>query len=171
MNLILFGFKGAGKTHFGKLLSIKMHRPFIDTDDLLQELYAKRTGSRKNIREIYKTLKEEGFRLLEKEALHLLKDLKDTIIALGGGVVLDPTNIELLETIGTLVYLKASPAKLKSRIRDELPAFANSEEAFLQIFHEREPIYRSIRAHTIDTDLLDEAGVVAALNSIVISES
>jgi hypothetical protein len=31
---------------------------------------------------------------------------------------------------------------------------------------EREPIYRSIPALTVDTDALDEAGVLAALYSI-----
>lgn len=174
MNLILFGFKGAGKTHFGKLLSLKMHRPFVDTDDILLELYAKRTGKKRNIREIYKELQETGFRELEKETLHYLKGLQNTIIALGGGMVLDPKNVEILEKIGALVYLKASAHKLKERIfKDELPAILakeNPEQAFLEMIHEREPIYRSIKARTVDTDALDEAGILAALNSIFLLE-
>jgi shikimate kinase len=175
MNLILFGFKGAGKTHFGKLLSIKMHRPFIDTDHLILELYTKQTGKKKTITEIYKELKEEGFRSLEKQTFEILKDVKNSIIALGGGFVLDPENIEKLELLGSLVYLKASVQKLKERIfKDELPAFLakdDPEQAFLDMYHEREPIYRSIKARCVDTDILDEPGVLAALNSIFLLES
>jgi len=174
MNLILFGFKGSGKTHFGKLLALKMHRPFIDTDDLVVELYTKQTGKKRNIREIYRELQEEGFRKLEKETLPLLKNLKNAIIATGGGLVLDPENVAILEKIGALVFLKASPHKLKQRIfKDELPSFIEKGDptaSFLQMVHEREPIYASIKARAVDTDVLDEAGILAALNSILLLE-
>src|SRR5690606_15787902 len=128
MNFILFGFKGAGKTHFGKLLSYQMHRPFIDTDDLIVELYAKQTGTHRNIRQIYKELKDAEFRKLEKQALHLLTNIENSIIAVGGGLVLDPENVERLQKIGSLIYLKAPIQKLKERIfKDELPAFLATE--------------------------------------------
>lgn len=172
MNLILFGFKASGKTHFGKLLAVKMHRPFIDTDDLILELYAKESGHRRTMREIYADLGKEGFRTLETKAIHLLKYVADSIISLGGGAVLNPENVELLQTIGTMVYLKTSPEKLKERIfKNELPSFLDPKDpegSFYKMVQERDPIYRSIPALTIDTDALDEAGVLAALNSILI---
>jgi len=172
MNLILFGFKAAGKTHFGKLLAIKMHRPFIDTDDIILELYHKETGHKRTMREIYAELGKEGFRALETKALHLLKYVKGTIIALGGGAVLDPKNVELLQTVGTLVFLKASPEKLKERMfKTEIPPFLDPKDpegSFYRMIQEREPIYRSVPAHTINTDTLDEAGVLAALYSILL---
>ena len=40
MNIILFGFKSCGKTHFGKKLSFQLSRPFIDTDQMIEEEYA-----------------------------------------------------------------------------------------------------------------------------------
>lgn len=174
MNLLLFGFKASGKTHFGKLLSIKMHRPFIDTDDLILELYMKETEKRRNAREIYAEIGKEAFRALEKRALHLLKNVKDAIIALGGGAVLDPDNLAFLQTVGAMVFLKASPEKLKERIfRDELPSFLDPKDpegSFYRMVQERDPIYQSIPARSIDTDALDEAGVLAALNSILLLE-
>jgi shikimate kinase len=174
MNLILFGFKASGKTHFGKLLSIQMHRPFIDTDDLILELYLKETGKKKNPREIHAHLGEEKFRALETKALYCLKDVKNSIIALGGGAVLKHENILFLQTIGAMVYLKTSPEKLKSRIfQKELPSFLDPKDpegSFYRMIHEREPIYRSIPARSIDTDGLDEAGVLAALRSILLLE-
>lgn len=174
MNLILFGFKGAGKTHFGKLLSMHMHRPFIDTDDLILELYSKETGKRRKIKEIYVEMGEEGFRALEKQAIYTLKNVEGSIIALGGGAILDPETAEFLQTIGALVYLKANPEKLKKRtFEGEFPSFLDKkdpEETFYRMVHEREPIYRSIPARSIDTDALDEAGVLAALSSILLLE-
>lgn len=174
MNLILFGFKASGKTHFGKLLSIQMHRPFIDTDDLILELYLKEMGKKRSSREIHAELGEEKFRTLETRALHLLKDVKNSIIALGGGAVLNPENVTFLQTVGAMVYLKTSPETLKSRLfRKELPSFLDPKDpegSFYKMVQERDPIYRSISARSIDTDGLDEAGVLAAIRSILLLE-
>lgn len=174
MNLILFGFKGSGKTHFGQLIAKQMHRPFIDTDDLILELYAKETGHVRKIREIAIKLGESGFRALEKRAIELLKEVKNAVIALGGGAVLDPENVEVLQKIGALVYLLTGPEKLKERIfKEELPSFLDPkkpEDSFWEMIQEREPIYRSIPARRVDTDALDEAGVLAALSSILLLE-
>jgi len=174
MNLILFGFKGCGKTHFGKLLAIKMHRPFIDIDDLISELHAKETGKRCRAREVHAALGDRGFRSLESQAVHTLQGIENSIIALGGGTVMDPKNVELLQKIGALVYLKTGPEKLKKRMsKDEIPSFLDKndpEGSFLRMIHEREPIYRSIPARCVDTEALDEAGVIAALSSIMLLE-
>ena len=172
MNLILFGFKGCGKTHFGKLIAKKMHRKFIDTDDLVIELFEKKTKKALSIREIYKKLGNDAFRALEKEALFSLKDVKEAVIALGGGAVLDPANVEWLQKIGCLVYLSASKETLQRRVlKDEIPAFLDEKapkEAFFKMYQERLPIYQSIRAAKIDCDALDEAGILAALQSILV---
>ncbi|MBM3183681.1 MAG: hypothetical protein FJZ64_00015 [Chlamydiae bacterium] len=169
MNLILFGFKGCGKTHFGKLFAKKMHRKFIDTDDLIVECY---TQKNLTVREIYKKLGEEGFRALEKKALFSLKNVKDSIISLGGGAVLDPENVEFLQKLGCLIYLKTSKETLEKRLfKDEPPAFLNEKDpkgAFFKMVQERRPIYESIPATTIDCDNLDEAGVLAALQSLLV---
>lgn len=174
MNLILFGFKASGKTHFGKLFALKMHCPFIDTDDLVLELYAKETGKRRKIKEIHAKLGPEGFRALEKQAIQTLKNVDHSIIALGGGTVLDPANVEFLQTIGALVFLKTEAEKLKKRIfKEELPSFFDKKDpegSFWSMIQEREPIYRSIPARCVDTDALDEAGVLAALSSILLLE-
>ncbi len=167
MNLILFGFKGSGKTHFGKLLAKELGRRFIDTDDLLIEL----DGKKRTAKEIYAELGEKGFRELEKRTVHSLKGVENAVIALGGGAVLDPESVDFLLKLGEMIYLDAPPDTLKKRIfRDELPAFMNGTDDFLRIYQERRPIYESIPARRIRTGELDEAGVLAALRSILLLE-
>jgi shikimate kinase len=173
MNLILFGFKGCGKTHFGKLLAQKMHRRFLDTDDLIAELFAKKTGQHTLVREIYIQLGKESFRALEKEAIYALRSVKNGVIALGGGAVLDPENVELLQKIGCLVYLSTSAETLQKRIWKDgkTPAILESDDpqaSFLEMYQERRPVYESIPAAKIDCDALDEAGVLAALQSLLV---
>ena len=174
MNLILFGFKGCGKTHFGKLLAKTMQRPFIDTDDLINALFAKQTGKHLSNQAIYKQIGAAQFRALETEALASLKGCENTIIALGGGAVLDPNNVELLQNIGSLVYLSTNPTTLRTRMsKENPPAFLDEndlEASFLATVQERLPIYESIPAARIDCDILDEAGILAALRSILILE-
>ncbi len=172
MNLILFGFKGSGKTHFGKRLAADVHYPFVDTDDVICDLYFKETKERLSTREIYRRLQEHGFRALENRAVRTLSRLSNTIIALGGGAILDPQNAEFLQSIGELVYLEASPDTLKRRMfKDEAPAFLNDANAFAEMIQSRKPIYESIPSRRLNVDQLDEAAVLASLKSILILEN
>lgn len=171
MNLILFGFKGCGKTYYGKRLAEKIHRPFVDTDSLMLDLYLQETGETLSVREIHRKHGEEAFRALEKQAIEQLSSLSNTIISLGGGAILDPENREALQKIGDLVYLQAGVQTLRRRmLQKELPAYLQDESAFDTMYASRLPIYESIPAHRIDVDLLDEPAVIAALRNILIFE-
>ena len=159
MNIILFGFKGVGKTHFGKLLSLHLNRPFIDTDDLMGPLLSSR--------EIYETLGEKGFRKMEEEIVETLASQSDSVIALGGGTVLSVSNVRLLQKIGRLIYLRSHFDPLKERIlKNGPPSFIdpkNPIESLHQVYLERLPIYEAIQAESIDVDLLDEKAVLAKI--------
>lgn len=156
MNLILFGFKGSGKSHFGRLLAQKLHHPFIDTDALIVHLYTQATGYSITTRAIYQAIGEEAFRTLERKALSTLLNLENTVVAVGGGAVLDPHNVALLTEIGTLIYLEASLATIRKRgISDVTGSPIEAKYA------ERLPIYQSIPAVRINTDTCNENRVIA----------
>lgn len=152
MSIILFGFKGCGKTYYGKRLSLLLNLPFIDTDDLIIRLY----GELLSVREIHATLGEEAFRSLETKAIHQLQGSLNAVIALGGGAVLDPTNIDHLQKIGHLVYLKASFQTIKQRIlNSEIPSFVDPKrpfESLKEIYEKRILVYEKIPAQWIDVD-------------------
>ena len=161
MNAILFGFKGSGKTHFGQLLSQKLGKKWIDTDQEIE----KRMGTG-TIRQIYASLGEEKFRAIEKEVIQSLIGVTDTVISLGGGVVLDLENREILKKIGQLIYLEASFELLQKRID---PGYAPIDQV-RKMYHDRYPIYQTIPARRINVELMDEAGVLAELESILYLE-
>lgn len=159
MNIILFGFKGSGKTHFGKLLAAQTGRTFIDTDQLLGN------GS---TAQLHAVIGETKFRELEAQAIRSLQGVDHAVIALGGGAVIDPSNREFLQQIGLLVYLKASFEKVKQRILGiGFPSFAPSLEELERVYQERIPLYESIKAPSIDTDVWSEPTVVAELEAII----
>ena len=174
MNLILFGFKGSGKTHFGKLLAFTLHRPFIDTDDLIIELYAEQSGQQLSVREIHQVLSEKPFRTLESAAIHSLTSFTDSVIALGGGTLLNPNHVDFLRKMGQMVYLEAGFDTIQKRIFDQgIPSFVDADDpisSLRKIYQERKSIYESIGARRINTDLVDEDGVIAVLRSIIILE-
>jgi len=169
MNLLLFGFKGSGKSRFGKKLAAEMKRPFIDTDDLICELYAEEKGERLPIGDIYRALGAEGFRTWEKEAVFSLENIKASVIALGGGAILDEENRIFLEKQGILVYLKANPQTLRERMRKAAFLDPNNwEESFRNLIQERIPLYEAVNCPVVDVDQLDEPGVLAKLRSLLI---
>lgn len=143
MNYILFGFKGSGKSTFGKKLAKELDRRFIDLDALIEQAY------QKSIREIYHEVGEDSFRKIEKEQLQKLVDQTHCVIALGGGTVLDPENVKLLQTMGELIYLKASFETIQKRIQ-QTPLFV--VDSLKQVYEARLPVYESISAICIEND-------------------
>lgn len=172
MNVILFGFKSCGKTTWGKIIADRLNRPFIDTDRLLEDLYFKQTDRHLNFREIFQTAGNQLFRALESDVVQQLKDIKGSIIATGGGMVLNPDNTALLAKLGQLVYLKVSKETLKRRILDkpELPAFFDPndpEGSFEKMYTEREPKYEEIHAFSIDMETQTQDQVILEIFSLI----
>jgi len=148
MNLILFGFKSCGKTTLGQRVAKQLGRPFLDTDQLLF------SECGMSCRDLYKAVGEEAFRNLESALLKRLVSHSNTIIAAGGGLILDPRNAALLTQLGALIYLKCDKQTLKKRILEgPLPAFldpTDPESAFEQMYKERLPKYEAINATAVD---------------------
>jgi shikimate kinase len=131
---------GMGKSVVGKALEQKTGLPRFDTDEIIS------SKSKMPITEIFSTHGEEHFRNLETETLRSMSLEEPAIIVTGGGIVLRAENMDLLRQLGTVVWLDADEATLRTRIRGlsdrPLLQTANPRAALSELLAAREPLYR-----------------------------
>jgi 3-dehydroquinate synthase len=154
-NLILIGFMGSGKDSVGKEISKKTDLNFLSMDDYI-ELKEKRT-----INKIFEESGEEYFRKLEKQTLREIKNIKNTIIATGGGIVKDENNRNILSEMGKVVYLYTSLTAVKKRLEsDKTRPLIKNRDNIIKIYNERmkKGIYE-FADKKIDTSLISAAKV------------
>lgn len=114
MKIFLIGFMGAGKTHWGRLLSEKLGIRFFDLDEQVTE------HAGKSIPEIFATEGEEQFRLLEKEVLYIITESHESfVMACGGGSPCYFNNIEYMNQSGTTVWINTPLDTLFDRLVKE----------------------------------------------------
>jgi len=113
MNLVLIGYRGAGKSTVGRKLASRTGNGFVDTDDLVE----KREGA--CIRDIVASYGWDHFRAVEKKIVEEISRRDNLIIAPGGGAVLDPENVRSLKENGLIIWLKADREVLCSRINQD----------------------------------------------------
>ena len=169
--MILFGFKKCGKTYYGKRIAKELGLPFLDTDQRLEEVYSLMTGEFLTFREIFRKLGQETFRELETHVIEGLKGLDNTIIAVGGGAILNYKNREILEKLGKMVYLKIAKEPLKERLLyEDQPLYLDVNDlelSFEKMYADRKPLYEKIPAIWIDTTGKSEEDVVEMLNHLM----
>jgi len=89
-NIVLIGMPGCGKTTLGLLLAEKLKFPFIDTDDIIE----KQAGMA--IPLFFEASGEEEFRKIESQVAKEVGKYQGHVISTGGGIVLNPLNMESL---------------------------------------------------------------------------
>lgn len=150
-NIILIGFMGSGKTSVGNKLARALHLQFQDTDQLLEAEFGCK------ISEFFEKEGEAEFRNRETALLQRLKgEVKNTVLATGGGMPLRPENAELLKQIGIVVYLKASKETTLKRLQGDttrpLLAGGDVEEKVNNLLEKRIPMYTAAADITVLTD-------------------
>lgn len=110
-HLVLVGLMGAGKTTVGERCAERLGRTFVDTDDVVEAV------ARRSVPELFAEAGEAAFRRLERDAVRdATASPAPTVIACGGGAVLDPENRRRICDTGTVVWLRASPTVLAERV-------------------------------------------------------
>jgi shikimate kinase len=153
MNVILIGYRGTGKTTVGKALSSRLGWPFHDADIFLE------TKQGRTISDMVAQNGWQFFRAREKEAIRALSAMKQSVIATGGGAVLDKDNVEYLARNGLFVLLKADISTMITRIQaDETsqqkrPDLVNGGlyQETQTMITERMPTYEKVADMAIDT--------------------
>ena len=145
---------GVGKTAVGQLLAKKLDRKFVEMDLLIEQ----KAG--KSIPEIFQEDGEITFRELEIEVTKEVAEMKNTVIACGGGLVLNKINIDRLRENARIVHLTASPGVILKRTSNEeserpLLEVDNPTLTIGELLRFRKPFYERAADITINTSKLD----------------
>jgi shikimate kinase len=101
---------GSGKTLVGALVAERSRSTFFDVDHLVEH------EAGMSIPDLFATGGETAFRTLEKQVLPRTLQ-PGTVVALGGGAVMDDDNWALISERGTTVYLEVPFEMVWRRIR------------------------------------------------------
>ena len=134
MVITLIGMPASGKTTVGRILSERLQKKLIDTDELIVE----REG--KSIPEIFETVGEAGFRDIESSVIRDIASVNDAVISTGGGAVLRDENVKALKENGRLYFIDRP---LSALIPTSDRPTASTREAIEKRYHERYGIYKA----------------------------
>ena len=162
----LIGFMGAGKTTISKLLANKFQLPFYDTDQEIEK------NEKRSISDIFKKEGELYFRMLETEILKSIN--QNSIISCGGGLPIYNNNMELINSKGISIYLKASVNFLFDRLKKEKksrPLINNKTDEELEFYiknelQNRKPFYK-LASHTLLVDNKSNDDILREINTLI----
>ncbi len=141
-NIVLVGFMGTGKTVTGHVIAHRLERLFIDMDQCIEE----REGQA--ISDIFATKGEAHFRALERALTQELSQQEDLVISTGGGIVLNPANIEDFSRTGLVVCLLTDPNTILHRVskQSHRPLLEGDDKSrkIQELWTKRRPLYEAI---------------------------
>lgn len=153
---------GAGKSSVGRMLARRLGFSFVETDDMITA----REGI--SIPRIFAEKGEPYFRALEAEVLKSLGRKRGHVISTGGGFPCREGAMEVLKTLGTVVWLKGEFETLHRRARHSggRPMLAGRDKAGLrELLGKREASYS--QAHiVVDTT---GRGIEEVVSSILLT--
>ena len=115
-NIFFVGLTGAGKTSVGWGLAKEIGMGFLDLDEWIEETHEK------SIADIFEDEGEQVFRHIERQAVKQVLNVKNHIISLGGGTVMDDKNWDLIRENGITIWIQGNPYQVAKRLSNNLEA-------------------------------------------------
>jgi shikimate kinase len=156
-HLALVGMMGVGKSSIGRRVALRLGRPFLDTDKMVEE------DAGRTVAEIFADEGEAAFRDREARAVRrALESDAYSVIAFGGGAVLDPITRGLARQLALVVWLQAPARELARRVsasmrrsggtaRPLLTAGRSLEHVLDELAGKREDAYKASAHVLVDT--------------------
>lgn len=135
----LAGFMGSGKSTVGRLLARRLVWNFLDLDALVER------HAGKPVARLFEEEGETAFRAAERHGLRQAVQKPWTVLALGGGTLLDADNLELALRSAVVVWLWAPLDVLRRRCRDDGESARRplwDPDDLDELYRAREPGYR-----------------------------
>ncbi len=172
-NIILTGMRGTGKTTLGTVLAAHLGWNFMDLDEWIEQ------KSGKSGHELVMNEGWEKFRALEKEAVAACNELEKTVIATGGGTLMDEDNAARLKKNGIVILLIAEFATLQknlaeSHARPSLTGQGSAADELETVWEDRRNRYHAVAdlihntTHGMDLDGLLKKLHPKSFNTLVI---
>lgn len=130
---------GCGKTAVGRVVAKVSGFEFLDTDQFIEE----HVGM--SIPRIFEEHGEETFRCYEREVITRLAERNNTVIATGGGLLVDHDNMDTIKQYSMVFCLWASPESIWRRVKDQshrpLLQTENPKQRIIDLLEERKSAY------------------------------
>lgn len=145
----LIGMPGSGKSTIGQLLASLLGFAFVDSDYIIEALYARR------LQEITELLPRDQFLDVEAQAIATLRGV-DCVIATGGSAIYRAPSMEHLRSLGPVIYLQTSLSNIERRIalNPQRGISFGPGQTLPDLFGERQPLYEQYAEATCATDAL-----------------
>ena len=141
LNICLIGMPSSGKTTVGERLSEKLCKPFIDTD----RLFFEREGI--SPEDYIVKFGESSFRIAENRLIEGLLGVNGSVIASGGGSLLNDRNAQILTSNAMTVCLERDLDKLDERFRPLSAAYGVKK-----LYDQRRPVYQTNADAVVSND-------------------
>ena len=169
MNIVLIGYRCAGKSAVGSRLAARLQMKFVDTDNLIEERHGVL------ISDIVKSYGWDYFRAMENQIIEEISNQDHLVIASGGGAVLETGNVKALGRNGLIIWLKADGEAIRKRIEQDSRLFVRRPsltgkgvlEELEEVMAYREPFYGRAAGVELDTSTLDVETVVDRILAIL----
>lgn len=161
VSIALIGLRGSGKSTVGAILARLMDIQFVDTDEIII------SQAGRSIAAIFAEEGEAGFRRRECDAVSEVAANPPGVISVGGGAIVNESNVQRLQGVATIVWLTAPVDVLWARISadqrtdDTRPGLTDRSGAdeLRRLLTQREPLYARAADLIVDTTGLEPPSV------------
>lgn len=147
--VVLIGMMGAGKSTIGASLSKLTGWPYIDNDEVVEQMVGMPT------RDLQLQRGVAAMRAAESAAAQQVLTMKAPLIAgAAAGIVLDPAVSEQLHEAAFVVFLRAHIDTLAKRVEGTYRPWlgADPEATLRKLYEGREPLYEKLAHLVVDVD-------------------
>ena len=160
LNISLCGMMGSGKSAIGKILANKLNYNFIDVDKMIE------IDAGKTIKKIFEEDGEQYFRYLEEKITINILELKETIVSLGGGAIINKNIRGSIKKNSYNIYLNVNIDILTNRLQNSknrpLIYKKNLKKELVNLIGIREKFYRKA-----DLIVKNEKNIIETTENII----